>query len=125
MPDAVEGRLPGQQRLEGAGQGGGGEAGPDGAAVGLHGAALGQEPLDQAGAVVELQADDGGAQREDVRRRDLAQELGAAVEVDRVGLVGLPVAALAAAEDAVGGEVDQAGAGVRRRGGPGGGGGAS
>ena len=61
--------------------------------------------------MLELAADDRGAQREDSRAGDLAEQLGPSVEVDRVGLVVLAVASGAAGEDAVGAEMDQARAG--------------
>ena len=69
---------------------------------------MAEEPLDQATGCAELAADDGGAQRETAGTRDLAQKLGAPVQVFGIGSVCFRVLPFAAGEDTIGADMDQA-----------------
>ena len=88
----------------------GGDSGVDGLSEAANGAAaLAQEPLQERTVPGELATDDRGSQRQCVVGADLAKEFALAVEILGIRAVRLPIVAAAAAEHAIGADVNQPG----------------
>ena len=113
MPEAVKFGEAGESEFHDAGHFESGEAGIDGAFETFDCFAfLAEEPFDKAGLGFEFMSNDRGADGEGVGIIDFAEELGAAVEILGVGRIGFGIVAAAAVENAIGADVEEAGAGV-------------
>ena len=107
LVDPVQRRMVGDQVSHESGEIIRAHAGPEMSRETPHGATpLREEPFQQGAELAQLATNDRRAQGECVRYADLAQELGASVEILRVRHVFLGVIAAPAAEHAVGTEMD-------------------